>query len=123
MQHSVKRVTLETSHFQRHIERVIRLSVDYTVYKSSGQQLMQEYKLMVKQKIEWMMKMRIMMVVMMMKTVCPMAGSTMLLMQLLMRTVIISLELTADVESSTGVQKHRMKITHSVQCNIYRNQH
>lgn len=36
MQHGVKRVKLETSHFQRHTERVIHLSVDYTVYKSSG---------------------------------------------------------------------------------------
>lgn len=50
------------------------------------------------------------MAVLMMKTVCLMAGSMTLLMQMLMRAMIISLELAAEVKSITQIQKHLMKI-------------
>lgn len=102
----MKRVQVETSHFQHYIERVMRLSVHYATYTvpvkslKSGLQLMQGYKLTVRKRIKWMMNMRIMIAVLMMKTVCLMAGSMM----------IISLELAAEVKSITQIQKHLMKI-------------
>lgn len=60
---------------------------------------MQRYELTVKKRIKWMMKMRIMTPVLMIKTICLMAGSMMPLMQMLMRAAIMSLKLAAEVKS------------------------
>lgn len=83
---------------------------------------MQRCKLTVKKRIKWMMNMRIMTAVLVMKSKGPVAGVMMLLMQMLMRPVIISLKLAAEVKSIPQMQNicdNNMQRKSRLRANVY----
>lgn len=68
--------------------------------------LTQRYELTVKKRIKWLMKMRIMTALLMMRSICLMARVTVVRMQMLMRAVIVPLKLAAELKKhSTNTRK------------------